>query len=99
LAAAAAGSLIKSNSVDDTPIIVRARLSRPAAGLAGERPGSKPALVNGDAAAGEACGGSCAGAGAWLGVVLCVGGSTLNVVPHFGHRIFKPFSGTRRSST
>jgi hypothetical protein len=27
------------------------------------------------------------------------GGSTLKVVPHFGQRIFRPFSGTRRSST
>jgi hypothetical protein len=39
------------------------------------------------------------GAGAWLGLWPCAGGSTLNVVPHYGHRIFRPFSGTRRSST
>ena len=27
------------------------------------------------------------------------GGSTLNVVPHFGQRILRPLAGTRRSST
>jgi hypothetical protein len=60
--------------------------------------GSGPLLEKGVGGA-AVRGDSGSGAGAWLAEAPCVGGSTLKVVPHFGQRIFKPFSGTRRSST
>jgi hypothetical protein len=79
---------------------VRGGSGRAAAGAFGPaggpgRGGASGALLAAavDAGAGGGRGGTGAGAGPPLAVFV-----TTNECPHFGHRIFKPVGGTRRSS-
>jgi hypothetical protein len=101
---ALAGGAPRPRSEDETPIIVRARGSRvEPGGLPSALLGSKPPLLNerGALPGASACSTACkeellAFAFAFA---LPPGGSTLKLVPHLGQRIFRPFSGTRFSST
>jgi hypothetical protein len=82
--------------------MVRASESRAEPGaLPGSLLGSKPALLNGSDTAPGVSAFSAAGDEGWFELALALppGGSTLKLVPHLGQRIFRPFSGTRFSST
>src|SRR5688572_7680321 len=78
-----------SISTDETPIIVRARLSRLAAGLTILGEGSNGPLEKGCCCGTDAGGTSVSRVGDGLDAMSPgAGGSTLKVVPHFGQRIF-----------
>jgi hypothetical protein len=71
-----------------------------AGGLFKLRSGSMLALAKGlGVSNGRGCASASGAAAASSDGKACDGGSTLKLVPHFGQRIFRPFSGTRLSST